>query len=287
MSKCLLGDACRYDGQSKPSDAVCKLASKLSYKSVCPEVAGGLSTPRIPSEYDGSIVSNAEGTGVDFAYRLGAQYTVRLAGDSVCCCILKEKSPSCGSEKRYDGTFTSTVIEGEGVTTEALYEVGIPVVSEVVVEEVVDEVAEGINIVFRIDGILPSLANRYTEDLQRQCRDLEWTEAQIVVVNKDMDIPDDKPLILIDVDANYPTNVLVPTVDNVRISHAAKKDFLLSCLVAESLETDNLQYIANYVEQYKHLFAHATLGMDSMPYKDIVAKLYETARSLHDFLLTA
>ncbi len=224
----------------------------------------------------------AEGTGVDFAYRLDAQYTVRLAGDSACCCILKEKSPSCGSEKRYDGTFTSTLIEGEGVTTEALYEVGIPVVSEVVVEEVVDEVAEGINIVFRIDGILPSLANLYTEDLQRQCRDLEWTEAQIVVVNKDMDIPD-----LIDVDANYPTNVLVPTVDNIRSSHAAKKDYLLSCLVAESLETNNLQYIANDDEQHKRLFTHATLAMDPLPYKDIVAKLYAAARSLHDFLLTA
>ncbi len=285
ISKCLLGDPCRYDGQSKPSDKVCHLASNISYTGVCPEVAGGLATPRIPSEYNGEVVSNADGTGVDFAYRLGAKYTVNLAGEGPVCCILKEKSPSCGTEKRYDGTFTSTLVDGEGVTAQALYDAGICAVSEVVVDEVLTEISHGLNIIYRIDTILPALAARYTADLNQSLSDLSWDTTQVRVVGEGSVIPQDLPCILIDV-CDAPSKVYTDSSMQVRSSHQAKKNYLLSCLLGEAMQADPV-VSADDNESCSALFAHGLLECVPMPYSDIVDLLARTTRRLHDFLYIA
>ncbi len=284
LSKCLLGDACRYDGKSKPSDVVCKLASKLSYKAVCPEVAGGLSTPRIPSEYNGSVVSNAEGTGVNFAYKLGAQYTTRLVSPHTCCCILKEKSPSCGSEWRYDGTFTKTLVPGEGMTSEALMNAGIPVVSESVVEELYEKLNTGITIVYRFSNILPALARRYTTDLTMMCADIDWPHSKIFVVSDDEDVAAYNPNILIDVNSECITGVFMPDINEVRYSHEARLEVLFDCLVAEALGTENLMSWAKGNAKNSNLICISCLNIKAMPYKDVIAQLYKTTLSLHDFL---
>ena len=131
VSACLLGCACRYDGQSKPCPAVLALAERGLAVPVCPEQLGGLPTPRQPSECrDGRVVSS-DGRDVTAEYRRGAEETLRLAKLYGCtAAVLKERSPSCGSGRIYDGTFTGTLTGGDGVTAALLKENGIPVYGE-------------------------------------------------------------------------------------------------------------------------------------------------------------
>ena len=98
---------------------------------VCAEELGGLSTPRIPSEIkDGRVISK-EGTDVTEQFEKGAQRVLEIAKkNNVRVAILKEGSPSCGSKKINDGTFTGTKISGEGVLARKLIEAGIPVFNE-------------------------------------------------------------------------------------------------------------------------------------------------------------
>ena len=98
---------------------------------VCPEVCGGLSTPRPAAERRGERVVNGEGEDVTEAYERGARAAVELArAVGANRAVLKARSPSCGSALVYDGTFSRALREGEGVTAAALRAVGIEVVSE-------------------------------------------------------------------------------------------------------------------------------------------------------------
>ena len=133
ISRCLLGNACRYDGKSKPLPAETLQALRARYEliPVCPEVLGGLPTPRTPSERQGSRVVMQTGADVTAEYRRGAEATLRLAQEhNVCAAVLKERSPSCGKGEIYDGTFTGTLKEGNGVTAEVLLENGFAVYGE-------------------------------------------------------------------------------------------------------------------------------------------------------------
>ena len=133
ISRCLLGDPCRYDGKSKPLAAETLLALRARYDliPVCPEVLGGLPTPRTPSERQGSRVVMKTGADVTAEYRRGAEAALRAAQENhVCAALLKERSPSCGKGEIYDGTFTGTLTEGNGVTAEMLIENGFAVYGE-------------------------------------------------------------------------------------------------------------------------------------------------------------
>ena len=132
VSACLLGEACRYDGKSKPCEKVIALSEKYELIPVCPEVFGGLSTPRPPSEMqaDGRFI-NSSGEDVTENYRTGAKSTLRIALQNGCkLAVLKEKSPSCGVHCRYDGSFTRTLVPESGITASLLRENGITVLSE-------------------------------------------------------------------------------------------------------------------------------------------------------------
>ena len=137
VSACLLGTPCRYDGKSKPHPLIKELIEKHQVIPVCGEVMGGLPTPRIPSERIGSDkVMNQEGVDVTENYRRGAEEVLRLGRLFGCnVAILKEKSPSCGSGKIYDGTFTRTLTDGYGVTAELLKENGFRILGESDLEE--------------------------------------------------------------------------------------------------------------------------------------------------------
>ena len=129
ISECLLGAPVRYDGGAKPSLAVKRLADCLRRRGgegavapVCPEVLGGLACPRPPAERRGSRVVTAEGVDVTRAYADGARRSLDIAracGASLA--ILKSKSPSCGLDRIYDGTFSGQLRAGSGVTA-ALFE---------------------------------------------------------------------------------------------------------------------------------------------------------------------
>ena len=131
ISACLLGVCCRYDGASKPHPLVEALAEKHELVPVCPEQLGGLATPRPPAERQDDFVRTKQGIDVTAQYRRGAEEVVRLYRLLECdAAVLKERSPSCGKNGIYDGTFTGTLKEGSGVTAEFLMAQGVPVYGE-------------------------------------------------------------------------------------------------------------------------------------------------------------
>ena len=140
ISRCLLGDSCRYDGKSKPlpDETLQALRARYDLIPVCPEVLGGLPTPRTPSERQGDRVVMKTGADVTEEYRRGAAAALQAAQENqVCAAVLKERSPSCGKGKIYDGTFTGTLKKGNGVTAEMLIDAGFAVYGESEIERLI------------------------------------------------------------------------------------------------------------------------------------------------------
>ena len=136
ISACLMGIRCRYDGKSKPIACVEELNKRYTLIPVCPEVWGGLETPRVPAERIGARVLTEDGRDVTAAYALGAQRVLDIARSGGCeLALLKERSPSCGLGSIYDGTFTGKLCEGKGVCAQLLTENGIRVIGESRVDE--------------------------------------------------------------------------------------------------------------------------------------------------------
>lgn len=131
ISACLLGIDCRYDGTGFFIEKLHALKDKYHLIPVCPEIFGGLKTPRNPAEIIGDRVITKNGEDVTKNYQKGANEVLKLAKFYDCkLAILKERSPSCGYGEIYDGTFSGTVINGNGVTAELLIENGIKVIGE-------------------------------------------------------------------------------------------------------------------------------------------------------------
>ena len=131
VSACLLGVCCRYDGATKPCSEVIKLREKFVLIPICPEVDGGLPTPRTPSERVGDRVLMKDGKDVTENYRLGAEAALERAKSFGCtAAVLKARSPSCGSNSTYDGSFSGTLTERDGVAAELLKKNGISVYTE-------------------------------------------------------------------------------------------------------------------------------------------------------------
>ena len=136
VSACLLGVCCRYDGASKPNGDVIKLREKYVLIPICPEVDGGLPTPRTPSERVGDKVLMRDGKDVTENYRRGAELALAKAKDFGCdTALLKARSPSCGKGKIYDGSFSGTLTDRDGVCAELLMKSGITVLTEDEIEK--------------------------------------------------------------------------------------------------------------------------------------------------------
>lgn len=131
VSACLLGLGVRFDGKEKAHPKVLALRQSYNLIPICPEIYGGLPTPRPPAEIQGSKVINILGQDVTCQYRAGAQASLKICQISKAKgAILKARSPSCGLGQIYDGTFTGTLIKGDGLTARLLKEHGIKVLSE-------------------------------------------------------------------------------------------------------------------------------------------------------------
>lgn len=131
VSACLLGIECRYDGKSKLNKKILKLAKEKILIPVCPEIFGGLPTPREPAEIKGNKVVTKSGKDVTNYFKKGAKEVLKIAKIlGVKKAILKQKSPSCGSGKIYDGTFSGRLIEGDGITAPFLKKQNIKIISE-------------------------------------------------------------------------------------------------------------------------------------------------------------
>ncbi len=149
ISTCLLGNPVRYNGTGKriQHPLITKWQSENRLIPVCPELAGGLSTPRAAAEiwqYDGNDVINGharvinnEGKDVTDPFLLGAQKALAIAIEKHCAfAILTERSPSCGSHFIYDGSFTGNTVKGMGVTSALLEKNGIQVFNQHQLEEI-------------------------------------------------------------------------------------------------------------------------------------------------------
>ena len=131
ISACLIGVPCRYDGKSVPRVDILKLEERYNVIPVCPEIFGGLPTPRTPSERVGDRVVMRDGTDVTENFMRGAECTLNIAKScGAGAALLKSRSPSCGKGMIYDGSFTGTLKEGDGVTAQLLMKDNIKVYSE-------------------------------------------------------------------------------------------------------------------------------------------------------------
>jgi len=144
ISRCLLGERVRYDGEAKFCDhpLIKKWLEEGRVIAVCPEVEGGLPVPRAAAEINGQgggegvlqnkiSIQNKLGQDVTKEFILGAQKALELVQEHhIEVAILKERSPSCGSSEIYDGNFNKQTIPGAGVTTSLLRQHGVRVFSE-------------------------------------------------------------------------------------------------------------------------------------------------------------
>lgn len=140
ISGCLLGINCKYNGANNEIENILQQLKDVTLIPVCPEQLGGLTTPRLPSEIISETrVINKIGEDVTKQFAVGAEETLRVANLTNCkYAILKERSPSCGSNQVYDGSFQGKVIPGEGRAAALLKKNGIKVFSEENYKELVE-----------------------------------------------------------------------------------------------------------------------------------------------------
>ena len=128
VSACLLGQNCKYNGGNNYSEKVTQYIKGHEIIPVCPEVAGGLPTPRATCEIVNGVILNKDGESKDKEFRDGAELCLQKAlEESVDLVILQSRSPSCGVKQVYDGSFSGKLIDGHGVFAELLIQNGINV----------------------------------------------------------------------------------------------------------------------------------------------------------------
>jgi uncharacterized protein YbbK (DUF523 family) len=125
VSACLLGRCCKYNGKHNLSPEVIDFIGGREVIEVCPEVLAGLGTPRPPIEIKDGAVIRQDGTSVDAEIRTAVEKILDSIKDkNVELCILKSRSPTCGVKQVYDGSFSSRLIDGQGVLCAALSAAG-------------------------------------------------------------------------------------------------------------------------------------------------------------------
>lgn len=136
ISSCLLGINTKYNGENNYNALVEKLKLKYELIPICPEVLGGLSIPRLPSEIRKDRVVNKDLKDVTIEFTIGAEKVLKIAKEeNIKIAILKNGSPSCGVSYIYDGTFSNIKIAGAGITTKLLIKNNIKIYSEEEIEK--------------------------------------------------------------------------------------------------------------------------------------------------------
>ena len=141
ISACLLGEPCRYDGRAvcdalateehTQEEVLTALRERYTLLPVCPEVFGGLPTPRLPAERSGERVIREDGADVTEAFARGAEVALHICERYGCrLALLKARSPSCGVGQVYDGSFRGILTDGDGVCAARLTAHGVRVVTE-------------------------------------------------------------------------------------------------------------------------------------------------------------
>ena len=138
VSACLVGKNTKYDGKNNYNEYVMKYLKDKEYVIICPEVFGGLPTPRTPSEQRGDKVFAKNNKDVTKEFVNGAKESLSiLKKQGITTVILKERSPSCGYKKIYDGSFTGKIIDGNGVFAKLAIDNGFVIYTESDIEKII------------------------------------------------------------------------------------------------------------------------------------------------------
>ena len=131
VSACLVGKNTKYNGGNNKNNKIIEFLKDKEYITVCPEVSGGLPIPRHPSEIVNNKVINDINEDVTIQFKIGSALEIeRVKMFKATKAILKSKSPSCGVDEVYDGTFTKTLTQGDGVFVKELKKLGIEILTE-------------------------------------------------------------------------------------------------------------------------------------------------------------
>lgn len=131
VSACLLGTPCRYNGTGCLSPQIVALRSSHRLIPICPEVLGGLATPRPPVELQQGQALTLSGQNCTAAFSKGAEEAHKIAKQNSCThAILKSRSPSCGFGLIYDGSFSGKLMPGNGIAADLLYHAGLTIWNE-------------------------------------------------------------------------------------------------------------------------------------------------------------
>lgn len=129
VSACLLGRNCKYNGGNNQNQRVLDFLEGHEVVAVCPEVSAGLGTPRIPVEIVNGNVQTKDGVSVDAPLRQAVRNILEEIRDlDIDCAVLQSRSPTCGVNQIYDGTFSGVRIQGSGILAQALKDAGYRVI---------------------------------------------------------------------------------------------------------------------------------------------------------------
>ena len=129
VSACLLGENCKYNGGNNYNAAVAEYVKDKEILPICPEMMAGMGCPRIPIEIVGGVLMDRNGNNVDAVMRSAVALAMeRIRKEEIQCAILQSRSPTCGVNQIYDGSFSGKLIPGSGVLAQALKEEGCRVI---------------------------------------------------------------------------------------------------------------------------------------------------------------
>ena len=116
VSACLLGENCKYNGGNNFAPAVAEFLKGREVLTICPEMMAGMGCPRTPIEIVDGVLMDRDGNNVDEAMRKAvAQVMEVIRKEDIQCAILQSRSPTCGVNQVYDGTFSGKLISGSGI----------------------------------------------------------------------------------------------------------------------------------------------------------------------------
>lgn len=123
VSACLLGRSCKYNGGNNFNARVVEYVRDKEVLEICPEMLAGLGCPRTPIEIVDGVLMDKNGNSVDARLRAAAELALSRVGE-IDCAVLQSRSPTCGVNQIYDGTFTGKLIPGHGVFAQLLLDAG-------------------------------------------------------------------------------------------------------------------------------------------------------------------
>ena len=125
VSACLMGENCKYNGGNNYSAAVVEYVKDKEVLTICPEMMAGMGCPRTPIEIVDGVLMDRNGNNVDAAMREAVVQTMEMIRkENIQCAILQSRSPTCGVNEIYDGSFSGKLIPGSGVLAQALKAAG-------------------------------------------------------------------------------------------------------------------------------------------------------------------